>query len=193
MSFRAKLKHFPLSDFHRNSFKWWQKCTINFFWRQIWEMSIRSLYTAVFVILTKLCKWTHFCLLRNIAMKSKFYLHMNVWLNVMGHYVIHVCFEFITDSGLISHSKGRPVRKVKSSVRVNGNLTLSEPNLIPMGEKDLVLCPDVFFFVLAVVVFAWLLKMWGFLWNFVNWVSFPWGLKCPIVSEVLGEEVSTCL
>ena len=63
----------------------------------------------------------------------------------MDHYVIHVCFEFISDSGLISHSKGRPVRKVKSSVRVNANLTLSEPNLIPMGKKDLVLCPDVFF------------------------------------------------
>ena len=73
----------------------------------------------------------------------------------MGHYVIHVCFEFISDSGLISHSKGRPIRKVKSSVRVNANLTLSEPNLIPMGEKDLVLCPDVFFFfVLAVAIFA---------------------------------------
>ena len=70
----------------------------------------------------------------------------------MGHYVKHVCFEFISDSGLISHSKGRPIR---SSVWVNANLTLSEPNLIPMGEKDLVLCPDIFFFfVLAVAVFA---------------------------------------
>ena len=73
----------------------------------------------------------------------------------MGHYVIHVCFEFISDTGLICHSKGSLVTKVKSSVRVNANLTLSEPNVIPMGEKDLVLCPDVFFiFVLAVAIFA---------------------------------------
>ena len=60
--------------------------------------------------------------------------------------MIYVCFEFISDSGLINHLKGRPIRKVKSSVRVNVNLTLSEPNLIPMGKKDLVLCPDVFSF-----------------------------------------------
>ena len=60
--------------------------------------------------------------------------------------MIHVCFEFISDNGLISHSKGRPIRKVKSSVRVNANLTLSEPNLIPMGEKNLVLCPTFFSF-----------------------------------------------
>ena len=68
-----------------------------------------------------------------------------------------MCFEFISDTGLISDSKGRPVRKVKSSVRVNANLTLSEPNLIPMGEKDIgMYAQTVCFscFVLAVAVFA---------------------------------------
>ena len=118
-------------------------------------MLIRSLYTAVFVILTKLCKMDTFLSIVEYSDEEQILFTHECVAYVMGHYVIHVCFEFITDSGLISHSKGRPIRKVKSSVRVNGNLTLSEPNLIPMGEKDLVLCPNIFFFfVLAVAIFA---------------------------------------
>ena len=53
----------------------------------------------------------------------------------MADNVIHLHFEFITDTGLISHLKGKPIRKVKCFDRVNASLTLSEPNHTPLGEK----------------------------------------------------------
>ena len=105
----------------------------------------------------------------------------------MDHYMIHVCFEFISDSRLISHSKGRPIRKVKSSVRVNANLTLSEPNLIPMGEKDLVLCPDIFLFCPSCCCFYVIFENLGFSVKLCKLGEFPLGVEvCYCFRSVRG-------